>query len=54
MVHIRKPTADEGLRDGRFTAEGYPTPLGNVAMDYVRRTWRRASTGTGAAQRDPH
>ena len=36
VIHIRKPTANDGLRDGIYTAEGYPTCMGGVPMQYVR------------------
>ena len=36
VIHIRKPTADDGLRDGIYTEEGFPTCMGGKAMDYVR------------------
>ena len=36
VIHIRKPTAEDGLYDGIYTAEGKPTCLGQQAMEYVR------------------
>ena len=36
VIHIRKPTAADGLRDGIYNAEGTPTCMGKAAMDYVR------------------
>ena len=36
VIHIRKPTADDGLYDGVYDAEGKPVCLGNVPMEYVR------------------
>ena len=36
VIHIRKPTAKDGLYDGIYNAEGKPVCLGNVPMDYVR------------------
>ena len=36
VIHIRKPTADDGLHDGVYDAEGRPTCLGQVPMTYVR------------------
>ena len=36
VIHIRKPTAADGLRDGIYTAEGKPTCLGGREMEYVR------------------
>ena len=36
VIHIRKPTAADGLRDGVYDAEGRPQCLGNVSMEYVR------------------
>ena len=36
VIHIRKPTAQDGLYDGIYTAEGKPTCLGQQAMDYIR------------------
>ena len=37
VIHIRKPTALDGLYDGIYTAEGKPTCLGGAAMEYVRK-----------------
>ena len=36
VIHIRKPTAHDGLWDGVYDAEGRPTCLGQVPMTYVR------------------
>ena len=36
VIHIRKPTAGDGLYDGVYSSEGKPVCLGNVPMDYVR------------------
>ena len=36
VIHIRKPTASDGLYDGIYTAEGKPTCMGGGPMDYVR------------------
>ena len=36
VIHIRKPTAQDGLYDGIYTAEGKPTCLGQQPMEYVR------------------
>ena len=36
VIHIRKPTASDGLYDGIYDAGGRPVCLGNVPMDYVR------------------
>ena len=35
IIHIRKPVAEDGLRDGIYTAQGVPTCLGKVPMQYV-------------------
>lgn len=35
IIHIRKPTADDGLYDGIFDHTGTPTCLGQVPMTYV-------------------
>ena len=35
VIHIRKPTANDGLYDGIYTAEGIPTCMGQQPMDYV-------------------
>ena len=36
VIHIRKPTAHDGLYDGIYTAEGKPTCMGQQPMEYVR------------------
>ena len=36
IIHIRKPTAEDGLREGIYTKEGAPTCMGKQAMEYVR------------------
>ena len=36
VIHIRKPTAADGLYDGIYTAEGKPSCIGGEPMDYVR------------------
>ena len=36
IIHMRKPTAADGLHDGIFNAEGKPMCLGGKPMDYVR------------------
>ena len=36
IIHIRKPTAKDGLYDGIFTESGKPTCMGGEAMEYVR------------------
>ncbi len=36
VIHIRKPTASDGLHDGIYTALGQPACLGGEPMDYVR------------------
>ena len=36
VIHIRKPTAQDGLYDGIYTAEGKPTCMGQQPMEYVR------------------
>ena len=36
VIHMRKPTASDGLYDGIYNAEGKPVCLGNVPMNYVR------------------
>lgn len=36
VIHIRKPTAADGLYDGIYTAEGKPACIGGQAMEYVR------------------
>ena len=36
IIHIRKPTADDGLYDGLYTAKGAPTCDGKTPMKYVR------------------
>ena len=36
VIHIRKPTAQDGLYDGIYTAEGKPTCIGQQPMEYVR------------------
>ena len=35
IIHIRKPTADDGLHGGIYTKDGAPTCMGKVAMDYA-------------------
>ena len=36
VIHIRKPTAKDGLYDGIYTESGEPTCMGGKAMEYVR------------------
>ena len=36
IIHIRKPTAPDGLYDSLYTASGKPTCIGQKEMDYVR------------------
>ena len=36
VIHIRKPTAKDGLYDGIYTESGEPTCMGGEAMEYVR------------------
>ena len=36
VIHIRKPTAQDGLYDGIYNAEGKPTCLGQQPMAYIR------------------
>lgn len=36
VIHIRKPTAHDGLYDGLYNAEGKPLCMGQVPMDYIR------------------
>ena len=36
VIHIRKPTAHDGLYDGIYDKKGGPLCLGNVPMKYVR------------------
>ena len=36
VIHIRKPTAADGLYDGVYDAKGRPTCLGQAPMEYVR------------------
>ena len=36
VIHIRKPTAKDGLYDGIYTEDGKPACIGGEAMDYVR------------------
>ena len=36
VIHIRKPTAGDGLYDGIYTAEGKPACMGGEPMNYVR------------------
>ena len=37
IIHIRKPTAADGLYDGIFNADGRPICQGQQPMDYVRK-----------------
>ena len=37
IIHIRKPTAQDGLYDGIFTADAVPTCLGMEPMEFVGR-----------------
>ena len=37
VIHIRKPTAKDGLYDGIYTESGAPTCMGGEAMEYIRR-----------------
>lgn len=36
IIHIRKPTAEDGLRDGVYDFDGRPVCLGQKPMEYVR------------------
>ena len=36
IIHIRQPTAHDGLYDGIYTRKGAPTCIGNIPMEYVR------------------
>ena len=36
VIHIRKPTADDGLYDGIYSKEGKPVCIGQASMEYVR------------------
>ena len=36
VIHIRKPTAADGLYDGVYTAEGKPACMGGEPMEYLR------------------
>ena len=36
VIHIRKPTADDGLYDGIYNEEGKPVCIGKESMEYVR------------------
>ena len=36
VIHIRKPTAEDGLYDGIYNDKGKPVCLGGKPMDYVR------------------
>ena len=36
IIHIRKPTAKDGLYDGIYTESGRPTCMGGEEMEYVR------------------
>ena len=36
VIHIRKPTAEDGLYDGLYNAEGRPVCLGQQPMEYVK------------------
>ena len=36
VIHIRKPTAQDGLYDGIYNAEGKPTCMGQQPMEYIR------------------
>ena len=36
VIHIRKPTAKDGLHDGIYTAQGEPTCMGKKPMEYIR------------------
>ena len=36
VIHIRKPTADDGLYDGIYSKEGKPVCIGQESMEYVR------------------
>lgn len=36
VIAIRKPTAQDGMYDGIFNADGEPTCMGMVGMEYVR------------------
>ena len=36
VIHIRKPTAKDGLYDGIYTESGAPACMGGEAMEYVR------------------
>ena len=37
IIHIRKPTAADGLYEGVYNADSLPLCLGNVPMEYVGR-----------------
>ena len=36
VIHIRKPTAKDGLHDGIYSAQGEPTCMGKEPMEYIR------------------
>ena len=36
VIHIRKPTAEDGLYDGIYKESGEPTCMGGEAMEYIR------------------
>ena len=36
IIHIRKPTAEDGLYDGLYNAEGRPVCLGQQPMEYIK------------------
>ena len=36
IIHIRRPTAKDGLYDGIYTESGRPTCMGGEEMEYVR------------------
>ena len=36
IIHIRKPTAEDGLYNGLYTKDGAPTCMSKGAMEYVR------------------
>ena len=36
VIHIRKPTAKDGLYDGIYTESGQPACMGGETMEYVR------------------
>ena len=52
VIHIRKPTAKDGLHDGIYTAKGEPTCMGKEPMQYMSAPTRtQATTCSGAGPR---